>query len=640
MAPKHRCPVCQSKKWRKEASSGQIVCSEGHVMQNYRNEAADEEIGPHVLKKRTLKQDRQTKERSRVDPKLYHGARGLYHYYQCQQLILRHQVAVLVREWSLPPEFEMICRDVWALHLSLLPTPPSAEPYFHSQGVTDPTTKTEGSQGGVKQSTSQEIDDGAVLAGATRASRGVKVEDEKPPGDDSEGEGDDAELQSLNEFGDGAGDDELAALLRENSDYSSSSDLEDQSGSRSEPENGERARSSGSGRKGRPKGRNAYEGLQGTLSVLIVGLWILRVPFMYSDIIRLIDSFELPYLGALRLLPQDMTLHLTKYNSASLSPAHSPQVLVLHALVSRLAKRLKATYTVVIPEVNGGPLLWRVINTFGGTPMLYSLTKRLGDVLSLPLTLHYSLSPDLVRLAKSHPGSHKYDNVPPELALAITTVIVLKLVYGLDGTRRVPQDVEDPASWLPKPEEFLDALKTASESDAKCDPILFSGSSPMSVADLDDDKVDAYLRFCERALVGEDGNASIGGSPVLNRFFPLNGHDARGRECSLNRAICPERPLDANLPLSSTNGDEATRVLPAEQYPIYHARDVFGSLDKDIELVLERVEKTVGVPVEYVLRVLENYERRVARWWKVLKRRSQEKRMRGGGQDDELIEDD
>lgn len=131
-----------------------------------------------------------------------------------------------------------------------------------------------------------------------------------------------------------------------------------------------------------------------------------------------------------------------------------------------------------------------------------------------------------------------------------------------------------------------------------------------------------------------------GGSPVLNRFFPLNEHDARERECSLNRAIYPERPLDANLPLSSTNGDEATRVLPAEQYPIYHARDVFGSLEEDIELVLERVGKVVGVPVEYVLRVLENYERRVAGWWKSLKRRSKEMRMRGGGQDDELIEDD
>ena len=86
---------------------------------------------------------------------------------------------------------KMICRDIWALHLSLLPTPPSAEPYFHSQGVTDPTTKAEGSQGGVKQSASQEIDDGPALAGATRASRGVKVEDGKPRGDDSEGEGDD-----------------------------------------------------------------------------------------------------------------------------------------------------------------------------------------------------------------------------------------------------------------------------------------------------------------------------------------------------------------------------------------------------------------------------------------------------------------
>lgn len=46
---------------------------------------------------------------------------------------------------------------------------------------------------------------------------------------------------------------------------------------------------------------------------------------------------------------------------------------------------------------------------------------------------------------------------------------------------RIPQDGEDPASWLPKPEEFLDALEMASESDAKRDSILFSGSSPMSV---------------------------------------------------------------------------------------------------------------------------------------------------------------
>ena len=38
---------------------------------------------------------------------VYHGARAQYHYFQCLQLLLRKQVAVLMRLWDLPPEFEV-----------------------------------------------------------------------------------------------------------------------------------------------------------------------------------------------------------------------------------------------------------------------------------------------------------------------------------------------------------------------------------------------------------------------------------------------------------------------------------------------------------------------------------------------------
>ena len=34
------------------------------------------------------------------------------------------------------------------------------------------------------------------------------------------------------------------------------------------------------------------------------------------------------------------------------------------------------------------------------------------------------------------PQFHKLDNAPVEVALAATVVIVVKLVYGLDGTKR------------------------------------------------------------------------------------------------------------------------------------------------------------------------------------------------------------
>lgn len=38
---------------------------------------------------------------------VYHGARGRYHYFECQQIILRKQVAALLELWELPKEFEV-----------------------------------------------------------------------------------------------------------------------------------------------------------------------------------------------------------------------------------------------------------------------------------------------------------------------------------------------------------------------------------------------------------------------------------------------------------------------------------------------------------------------------------------------------
>ena len=74
--------------------------------------------------------------------KVYHGKRGRFLYFQCQQLVLCQQIIALIELWKVPPEYEasmssfplalplficigqILCRDIWALHLSLLPNPP------------------------------------------------------------------------------------------------------------------------------------------------------------------------------------------------------------------------------------------------------------------------------------------------------------------------------------------------------------------------------------------------------------------------------------------------------------------------------------------------------------------------------------
>lgn len=64
------------------------------------------------------------------------------------------------------------------------------------------------------------------------------------------------------------------------------------------------------------------------------------------------------------------------------------------------------------------------------------MTKTIAHVLSLTLTLHHTLAPGLTRVKSSDPESHKFDNAPPEVALAAVVIIVMKMVYGLDGQPR------------------------------------------------------------------------------------------------------------------------------------------------------------------------------------------------------------
>lgn len=69
---------------------------------------------------------------------------------------------------------------------------------------------------------------------------------------------------------------------------------------------------------------------------------------------------------------------------------------------------------------------------------LYALAKRMAGTLDVPLGLDARL--------------------PAELRLAGAVVVVLKLVYGLDGQDRVPAGVNDPLHALPRLRDYLISL--------------------------------------------------------------------------------------------------------------------------------------------------------------------------------------
>ncbi|KAJ7228580.1 hypothetical protein GGX14DRAFT_509131 [Mycena pura] len=573
MAPRKRCPVCRSKQWHKEPSSGLISCSEGHILQNYRNESSEvDQVGPHSLKKRTLKKKKKKVGTSSHDPKLYHGNRGRFFYFQCLQVILQNQVAVLTERWALPSELEVVCKDLWALHLTLMRDQLPAEPYVAAHDSEEETSDTN--------------DLTTILEERENASS-PDIEVLKAPSSDEQT--DDAE-----------NDAELDELLAENS-ASESSDSEDEIDPTSLP----------SRSRGKRNGLHKYEQSVSTLAVIVLAFWTLRVPILYRDLLRLIESYELPYLEAVRVLPPSMTVHLTKYNIQALSPPNTPSALVLHKFVSSLARRIHSSFGVMTPEVNAAPILWRAVTQcLGGSPTLYRLTKRLSGILSLPLTLHHSLAPRLQRIKARDPESHKYDNVAPELAFVATGVIVLKLVYGLDTKARLPDESEDPASDMAGIDEYLELLKRLDDTDGKTRDAEFDSKRAMAIENLSDDTVDEYLTFCEQALV-MPANGKQAAEEVLGRYFPFQAKQMKEKMAVTERL---------HFGLGATELQKGEAVLrPGEEYALCQSAE----MPDGYAAVVARAAEWVGVREEYVCAVVENYERRLWRWWQGARRRGE-----------------
>ncbi|KAF9055428.1 hypothetical protein BDZ89DRAFT_975877 [Hymenopellis radicata] len=555
MAPRRRCPICRSRQWHKEPSSGLIACSEGHILQDYRNETVEAEaMGAHAVHKRTLKSGRKKKVDEsgigRANPELYHGPRGTFLYYQCLQLILRKQIAALIRLWELPQEFELVCKDLWALNLTLLPEHPPPEPYYYVHGESIDTVNAAKDEDGEKFSAPENSED--------------------------------------------AEDDPIVAAL----EADTSSDEEEASSDTSDPPNVDRRK--------RSPDLNKYRSLASTIAVLALACWMLRIPIMYSDLISAIEAYELPYLDSAKFIPSSMVVHLTKQTIQSLSMQRPPKLFALHALTSRLAKKVNLSYNISTPELNAAPLLWRVTRALGGTPILYQMTKQLSRILDLPLSVNYTLAPSLERTKGSDPDYHTYDHVPAELGFVAGTIVVLKMVYGLDGVERIPADPGDPAVGLPRIDEFLDSVAAMEKHEAKRMEELFRPETQVTVGDLSDSIIDEYVRLCEQALLGdvEEKNSVVG------KYFPLRKGEWDRKQ--------PE--VSIRGPLHATGVDEKPNTRPGEKHKIFIGADNGGSVSPDLNMLVRRGARLVRAGEEDVFRVMERYERSILEWWKSHKR--------------------
>lgn len=154
---------------------------------------------------------------------------------------------------------QIICRDLWALHLSLLPSPPPPEPLLHKQATHGIASD------GVSKSADSKKSQSRPTADDKKAVRTGEIS----PGQFDANTSDDSEEDSEM--------DELLLLFSESS--LSEDDRDDES---RQPH----AKLEGRGQTFVPNGPAS------NIALLMVACWTLRLPIIYMDLIRFDDDME------------------------------------------------------------------------------------------------------------------------------------------------------------------------------------------------------------------------------------------------------------------------------------------------------------------------------------------------------------
>lgn len=99
---------------------------------------------------------------------------------------------------------------------------------------------------------------------------------------------------------------------------------------------------------------------------------------------------------------------------------------------------------------------------------------------------------------------------------------------------------------------------------------------------------------------------------MLDEHFPV---DSR-RGCDRKQVDAEARQEAPLLPATEMGRNKRGKagLKPGEEYRIWNARDVLGTLPAEYSLVLGRGAGWVGVSCEYLGAVVEKYERRIVRW--------------------------
>ncbi|PWN33760.1 uncharacterized protein FA14DRAFT_65136 [Meira miltonrushii] len=496
-----RCPLCGSRRFRRDPDTSMVVCDQGHVLQGFREETADdgESFDPSQnLSQRTRRRLRvggngyvNKKRRSTAIRGTWSAERARYLFYQCLQVILRLQIeAVKEHLPSCPGEdLEAVCRDLWAFYVSMQD---KLQPQPYLEASEDAGMQIKGKE---KRSISMER--------AKQAEREAMLQEEE---DESQRFDDQLRLLGLAEDGEETDD-----LVSTDAGETSAVDTDDEGLANGQRSGGDESR--------RGYVKSGAKNLTTLTCIVYLGLITLRVPIRWNDLRLLLIEQKIPFLHAIYQLPRPMTKALPYRYAERLDGKKVPSIDKLHHVSVRLANDLHNKFSIKFPEMNALPMLWRCTQDLLLPPTVYCAAKRLIAYCEIPLvavqescstlSLDQEKPPQRNRKASLMLDgrlavSLQYTSVPREVVLMASLILMIKMRYGLDGEERFEEpQIADIWSGCPPLDPWLAALEVQQARGETQFPALADPDS-VKIDEMTNDQLDAYLDYAEDKLILED----------------------------------------------------------------------------------------------------------------------------------------
>ncbi|KIV83293.1 hypothetical protein PV11_05331 [Exophiala sideris] len=370
-----------------------------------------------------------------------------------------------------------------------------------------------------------------------------------------------------------------------------------------------------------------------TIALTYLGVLLLRRPIGLATVLRWIQQEDIPYIRAIRHVPQEMKDRLPPEYHMSLDTIRLLEADDLQIAIFRQAQMYNSSFGMIMPPLNINLFLLNYVRSLALPLEVYVTVRRLSTI------SRYNFSyPDAGTAATTRRQATTF----PEAQLMSLVVIATKLLFPFDSqtVKRYPRDPNDPmtlrldwAAWLNAKGRFDKGSEKMTEPDS-----LKPGSeihvTDKDVFNMSDKQLDQYMDWFQRSWISptstqaQQSNENALDKEILD-MFPLHhvpepvktrGQHQQARAVEQERLNTRIHEVQGTLlPRRAISLEEEAKrgiavLRPGAKYPRFFHVDELEKTDKVVRIFHAEAARTACLGLKTLLRAVNKSEDKIERW--------------------------